>query len=146
YSNNCPPNNVPRIGDEEYYHIHNLIQMRDFFSGLKDCGDTLTDMPAPFIPSLADTYNVPRNTPFELIAPTATLPGSQREPTYLYCWEQYDQGFNLTEATQGGATTGPTLRSHYPDTSRFRSYPPVFDIIDNNYSSPGYRLSTVART
>ncbi len=146
YAHNCPPNNVPRIADEDYYHIHNLIEMRQFFSELKNCGDTLQDMPAAFIPSLADTYNIPKNTPFELVAPTASLPGSQRAPVYLYAWEQYDQGFGLTEASQGGATTGPTLRSHLPDTSRFREYPPVNEIIANNYSLPGYRLSTVART
>lgn len=146
YSNNCPPNNVPTIADEDYYHVHNLIEMRQFFSELIECGDTLQDMPSAFIPSLSDTYNIPKNTPFELIAPEASLPGSQRSPVYLYTWEQYDQGFGLTEASQGGANTGPTLRSHLPDTSRFREYPPVANIIENNYSTPGYRLSTVART
>jgi len=138
YSGACAPNNVMEMGDD-YYHVHTLTQIANFLSNAS-CGITSANIPVLTISNLQDTFYIPKNTPFELVGENAVVQGSQIPQTFFYNWEQYDVEFDTDEATGSNRTTGPTLRSHNPKSSTTQSYPPSADVIEGNYSSPGYRL------
>jgi hypothetical protein len=143
YSGSCPPNNVPTLGDD-YYHVNSLLQMGSYIQGLT-CGTATPNIPILFINNLADTYHIPKNTPFELEGPQATVQGSQIPQTFYYNWEQYDIKFDLVEAAGSTETVGPNLRSHPPKLTTIQAYPPTDSIIRGTYNSVGYRLPNVGR-
>lgn len=143
YSGACAPNNVLEMGDD-YYHVHTLTQIATFLSAAT-CGTLTTNIPVLTIRDQRDSFYIPRNTPFELVGPTASVQGSQIPQTFYYNWEQYDIGFDLVEADGATRTDGPTFRSHNPKLSPTQSYPPTSEIIEGNYSLPGYRLPNVSR-
>lgn len=146
YSGSCAENNVFKLpGEDDYYHVNTLLEISRHINNNINCGTLSTNIPVLSIPNITDVFNIPRNTPFELVGPTATVQGSQIPQTFFYNWEQYDIGFGLTEATSGGNASGPSLRSHAPSSSPAQTYPPIESIIDNEYSIVGYRLPTSAR-
>lgn len=147
YSGACAENNVfLNQGDDDYYHVHSLYEITTYINNSITCGTLSTNIPVLSIPNITDKYNIPRNTPFELVGPEATVQGSQIPQTFFYNWEQYDNGFDLVEANGSTQTSGPTLRSHYPKLSTAQTYPPIKEIIAGNYSLVGYRLPGGART
>lgn len=143
YAGLCNPNNVGPKG--HYFHVASLREITVF---LKDKGATCGSVNAgtnPIsLPNVADSFTIPKNTPFELEAPVATP--LQASAKVTYCWEQYDLGnFEGAEASAGNATKGPILKSYLPDTNRVRSYPSLARILDGSYAAPGERLPLVGR-
>jgi hypothetical protein len=144
YSGACAPNNVG--ADEDFFHVHNLLEINSFLSGQGGSCGTVNAGTAPVnLADLVDSFDIPRNTPFELMAPVATAP--QANAVVTYSWEQYDTGnFGGQEENNGNATEGPIVRVYMPDTVRLRSYPTPPLIYDNSYSGPGLRLPQAQRT
>lgn len=143
YAGACNPNNVGN--GVEYFHVSSLNEINAFLTTQGSSCGTINAGSAPVsLPALTDSFNIPRNTPFELMAPVATA--AQTSEPIRYSWEQYDLGnFEGTEADNGNADEGPIVRSYAPDTLRLRSYPTAPRIIDGSYTAPGERLPTVER-
>lgn len=144
YAGACAPNNVG--AGEDYFHVSSLREINAFLTTQgSSCGAINSGSNPVNLAALVDSFDIPRNTPFELTAPVATA--TQSSEPIRYSWEQYDLGnFEGTEANNGSADAGPIVRSYPPDTLRTRSYPTVGRIIDGTYTAPGERLPQVART
>lgn len=146
YGGSCNPNNIVFTTDN-YFHVSSLILINNFLSNNgSTCGTTTPGLNSVSIPQgLVKTYNIPSNTPFELIAPSITP--TQANASISYNWEQYDLGnFGGTEAQDGQATSGPIMRSYPPtDSSNIRMFP-IEKILDGTYTDLGERLPEVGRT
>ncbi|HET8573251.1 MAG TPA: zinc-dependent metalloprotease family protein [Edaphocola sp.] len=148
YGGLCDPNNIVFISDK-YFNVASLNQMHDYIINSASgtgCGTSSAGLNSVSIPSsLNRTYNIPKSTPFELVAPEITP--SQANASISYTWEQYDLGnFGGTEADDGDAPAGPTMRSYPPtDSGNIRTFP-IDKILDGSYTGVGERLSTTART
>lgn len=148
YAGLCDPNNVGPSAD--YFHVSSLKEINSFLTGTgSSCGVIDAGTTPVNIPAIVDSFNIPRNTPFELTAPVATAP--QPTATILYNWEQWDLGnFEGTEANNANSQVGPLFRSYVPTTSRIRGYPEYTNIISGNYgdgaTGKGQRIAKVART
>lgn len=144
YSGLCDPNNVGPGTD--YFHVSSLNEINTFLTSQgSTCGTTNAGTTPIVVSALVDSFYIPKNTPFELTAPPATV--GQSSGPIMYSWEQYDLGnFDQTEAENSNATVGPILRSYPPDASRVRSYPSTPRVIDNTYTAPGERLPNKERT
>lgn len=145
YSGGCTPNNTGPGSD--YFHINSFNQISTFLAGQGNtCGEKVNALVSVVsLPAIVDSYNIPKNTPFELLAPIATATYSS-EPI-RYSWEQYDLGnFEGVEANNGSSADGPIVRSYPPDLSRTRTYPTVATILSGTYTAPGERLPQVERT
>jgi len=145
YSGGCTPNNTGPGAD--YFHVNSFSQISTFLAAQgSSCGERENALVSVVsLPAIVDTYNIPRNTPFELLAPIATATYSS-EPI-RYSWEQYDLGnFEGVEASNGNAADGPIVRSYPPDLSRTRTYPAVANILSAAYTAPGERLPQKERT
>ncbi|MFT4060786.1 MAG: zinc-dependent metalloprotease family protein [Edaphocola sp.] len=145
YSGLCSPNNVGSRTDD-YFHANTLIEVSDYLTGSgATCGTTSTGTSIVTLPDIADSFRIPKNTPFELTAPIIDPPVSG--DTVYYNWEQWDLGnFAGTEANYSSASEGPAYRSYYPTTSRIRPYPDYESVIGSVYSLAGVRLAGVKRT
>jgi len=148
YAGLCDPNNVGQGTD--FFHVSSLNEIGSFLTALgNSCGTIATGNTPVSIPALVDSFNIPRNTPFELTAPEATA--VLTDTNLLYSWEQWDLGnFEGTEAQNANADQGPLFRSYLPTASRTRGYPEYTNIIGGTYgdgpSGAGQRLAKVART
>lgn len=146
YSGACAPNNISTIRSD-YFHINSLISMTTYSQALiNTCGVSTQGVNNVSVPaSVSKEYTIPKNTPFELVAPNV-MP-TQQNASIAYNWEQYDLGNNgANEADGGNANEGPTFRSYPPSGSSFiRQFPPEL-ILNNSYEEVGERLPKVART
>ena len=148
YGGLCNPNNI-QFNSDNYFNVASLIQMHDYITTTGSgtgCGTSTSGLNSVLIPaSLKRTYNVPKSTPFELVSPE--ISPSQANASISYTWEQYDLGnFGGTEADDGDANGGPTMRSYPPsDSGNIRTFP-IDKILDGSYTGIGERLSSKART
>ena len=144
YNGSCAVDNVqgPSI---DYYHVYSLDAMTTFLSSLT-CGLPLQQLGVEpiSIPDLADTYAIPKNTPFELLAPEAEA--SENNPLITYNWEQWDLG-HFKELEAGSATwdAGPIMQSFEPTTERRRTFPKMNVILSGQYNTIGQRLPNAQR-
>src|SRR5690606_22328180 len=98
-----------------------------------------------YIPDLTDSYAIPKNTPFELLAPEAEA--SENTPLITYSWVQWDLGnFGELEAGSGNWDSGPIMQSFAPTTERRRTFPKMDIILSEQYSTVGQRLPLQPRT
>jgi hypothetical protein len=137
YGGLCDPNNIQSSSDD-YFHIHSLREMTDYITtGTgSSCGTTTTGITPVNLPAVVDSFIIPKKTPFELIAPMATV--TQNGASVTYCWEQYDLGnWEGTEAQAGNAPDGPIVRSYPPTPLKMRSYPAFDRIISGLYGDGG---------
>lgn len=81
---------------------------------------------------------IPISTPFEL-AGTGTDPDGN---PVTYVWEQYDLG--TQGAPSSSAATAPMFRSFMPNSTGKRTFPIMYDILDNS-TSVGEKLPSVSR-
>jgi hypothetical protein len=90
------------------------------------------------------SYNIPKNTPFELYAPEATP--HENNPAVTYTWEEWDLG-HFGEAESGCASwdAGPIMQSMPPSTSRLRTFPELSVLLNGGYAVVGQRLPTAER-
>lgn len=144
YEGACGENNVFG-GYDDYYHVNTLLEISNHINNNINCGTLTNNIPVLSIPNITDVYHIPSNTPFELVGKPATVQGSQIPQTFFYNWEQYDIGFDFTEANGSTQVVGPTMKSHFPKMELSQAYPPIDTILNSIYSTKGYRLPTVAR-
>jgi len=148
YNGSCAPNNVP--GPEyEYYHVGSLKMITDHIAlGTgATCGTTTPGFGSTSIMTLGQSYNIPVNTPFELISNEATYPEPVEHESITYNWEQYDAGeLGPTESAGATATEGPIFASRAPTAKRDRQFPDYDLILSEDYAAVGQRLPTVERS
>jgi len=144
YNGVCGADNVEGT-PVNYYHIYSLDVISDNLSTLT-CGAPLQQpgVDPIYIPNLTDTYAIPKNTPFELLAPEAEA--SENNPLITYNWEQWDLG-HFKELEAGSATwdAGPIMQSFAPTTERRRTFPKMDVILSGQYSTIGQRLPLAER-
>jgi len=140
YSGLCDPDNVGSPTDD-YFHVNTMLEVSNFLTNQgSSCGTMVTsNVNALTLPAITDSFYIPQNTPFELIAPDA-IP-TQSSSTLLYNWEQWDLG-NSGQPESGAATAaqdGPLFRSYTPTTSKIRMYPEYTNINSGDYGdgAPG---------
>lgn len=149
YSGACAPNNAG-FAEDEYFHVSSLNEITSVLNTQGNtCGSTATGNAPVVVVNLADSFNIPKNTPFELMAPISTA--SPSNAAILYNWEQWDLGnFGETEANNGNSVDGPLFRSYDPSTNRNQTYPIYTEITSGNYgvgpTGAGQRMANVART
>ncbi len=131
YAGICGSHNTQSNSDA-YFHIESLRQMYNHAvvgSGNGCASRTPTNnQPPTFIRPIADTFFIPKSTPFELVGNGNDSDGD----SITYCWEQYDLG-------PAGAPTNPTgnapsFRSFNPTTNPIRTFPRLQNILLNNTS------------
>lgn len=142
YAGLCTGNNVQNNSDD-YFHAKSLDQITSYIKTTSPltCGSTsAANNNAPSVPDINATYEVPKETPFELEAPVVT---DADHDVLTYCWEQYDLG----DFGKGLATCeyGPLFRSFTPTTSRWRIFPELEKLKQAIYSYPNEKLPTVDR-
>lgn len=146
YGGLCNPNNIVFNADN-YFNVASLNQIHDFINTMiPTCGTTSSGLNSISLPtSIIRSYNIPRNTPYELVSPEITP--SQANASISYTWEQYDLGnFGGNEANGGSAEEGPTMRSYPPADSNYIRTFPISKILDGSYTGVGERLSVIPRT
>lgn len=147
YIGACPPDNIPGSRDL-YYNAHNLREMSTFVSSpgiVSNCGVHHPVNTGLTFLQEGEEYHVPKNTPFELTANAEAI-GPHPTATILYNWEQQDTGnYGATEADGATATEGPLFKSQVPSEENTRVYPKIEHILDDSYTGPGERITTVAR-
>ena len=142
YAGLCSGNNVQNSSDD-YFHAKSLDQISTYIISTNPltCGSTTSATNnAPSVPDINATYEIPKETPFELQAPVVT---DSDHDVLTYCWEQYDLG----DFGKGLSTCllGPTFRSFAPTTSRWRIFPELDQLRNGVYSYPNEKLPTVDR-
>lgn len=143
YSGLCAADNIQGAPDN-YFNGFSLKQMTTYISGPGGCGVNTPVNTTVTYELDAETYNVPKFTPYELSSPEAIGPHSTA--ALFYNWEQYENGnYGDDESNGSNATEGPIFKSQVPSDQRTRVYPKPNLINDNSYSGPGERLSNVAR-
>ncbi len=139
YAGVCPPN--LQNNSDDYFHVHSLIEMGGFISGFGgSCPTTTaTGNTPPTVNMPTGGFSIPINTPF-------VLTGSATDPdgdTLTYCWEQYDLGPSGHPNSPSG--NAPIFRSFDPVTSPSRTFPKLFNVI-NNSQTIGEILPSYARS
>lgn len=143
YGGICAANDIVTVPDN-YFHVASLREISGFLIGQGGgCGSTDQGVRPPALTGFSDSFIIPANTPFELVAPAA-VPHRPDVPV-LYSWEQFDLGnFAGTEATAANSPEGPLFRSYPPDSGLVRDYP-IHLILNGSYSGVGERLPAVSR-
>ncbi len=131
YAGICGAHNTQSNSDA-YFHLESLRQMYNFAivgSGNSCASRTPTNnQPPTFIRPIADTFQIPRSTPFELVGNGADADAD----SISYCWEQYDLGPAGAPTTPSG--NAPLFRSFNPSRNPIRTFPRLQNILLNNTS------------
>lgn len=144
YAGICGQYNNLQQHSNDYFHAISLDKISDFLTNEATCAVNDDQGAAmPILPSISNTYAIPYLTPFELMAPEATI---LENDTFNYCWEEWDLG-NFQQVDTGSAnfTTGPVFRSITPTVNRLRVFPKTESLINNITSAMGEHLPAVAR-
>ncbi|MEZ5016811.1 MAG: M12 family metallo-peptidase [Flavipsychrobacter sp.] len=144
YAGICNGNDVANQSDD-YFHAKSLDQVSDFITNIVTGGSCATTSAAgntpPVVASIKKTYDVPYLTPFELEAPLATDADNNG---ITYCWEEYDLG-DFGKSFSDTKQDGPLFRSFKPTASRWRVFPVLDSILNNNLNYLGEKLPEVGR-
>lgn len=138
YAGLCGINNIQR-NSSDYFHANSIREILSLLNLNASCGNTLTGHtpPSPF--SINQTYFIPANTAFELIAP-------KQDGLHYYNWFQWNLGnFKENENQSANFNKGPNFRSYKADTSGIRVFPKLDSLLANKYSILGERISKVNR-
>lgn len=137
YAGICGSQNLQRNSDD-YFHIKSLEQMLAHIEGSGACyvGTSTGNTPPQVTPAPGTvTYQVPKQTPFELTA--AATDADNDEITYN--WEEYDLGAASSASTPDSDADGnarPIFRSHRPLVSPKRTFPSMQYVLDNGNIPP----------
>lgn len=132
--------NIPNGGvNDDYFHAHSLIQMVDHVNGIGDCAaivQTGNTIPQVSANPCAETFTIPKDTPFFLKASATDVDGD----VLTYSWEQYDEdGFGTnTQGFIGNVAANnrncPIFRSYPPTTDSVRFFPRYDDYINGVFN------------
>lgn len=149
---------VPPSGEaDNYFNVHNLIQMVDYINEQDNCSDiTQSNNALPVVNAnpCDVSFSIPKGTPF-YIQGEAT---DEDDSDLLYCWEQADEDGATSTATQGKIGTAaandfraPLNRSYPPSDKNYRYIPSVndisagvnnpFDVLSNRPRTLHYKLT-----
>lgn len=153
YAGICYPYSLNlQNNSHDYFHPTSLLEMSAFVNGESmggvgaSCGTNAPSHAAIAFSYATQSKYIPKNTAFEVEAPTVTWSVS---PNLKYSWEQWDLGtLQTAENTGATKTSGPIFRS-YPQPSfnqRVRSFPRADSVLKNKYSYLGERTPMVGRT
>ncbi|MCC6724396.1 MAG: T9SS type A sorting domain-containing protein, partial [Saprospiraceae bacterium] len=143
YTGLCGAQNLQRRTDA-YFHAISLSEIQTYkTSGTgSTCGTVVTTTnnkpTANADPNSVDGKYIPISTPFELTGAGTDPDGNP----VTYVWEQVDLG--AQGAPSSASATAPLFRSFLPSTNAKRSFPILYDILDNT-SSVGEKLPSVSR-
>lgn len=145
YAGICSGNDIANQSDD-YFHAKSLDQVSSFITNLITGGSCASTSSAgntpPSVASINQTYAIPHLTPFELEAPLASDADNNG---ITYCWEQYDLG-DFGKSFNDTKQSGPLFRSFKPTASRWRVFPVLDSILNNNLNYLGEKLPEVDRT
>jgi hypothetical protein len=139
YAGICSGNNITNHSSA-YFHAASLEQITDFVSIGGSCAATSIANTPAIVPPFATSYNVPKETPFELTAPDAV---DNDHDAISYCWEEWDLGDFTSDFS--ATTVGPIFRSFDPTASKTRIFPTLDKLLNNVNSYLGEKLPTVTR-
>lgn len=145
YAGICGPLNDLQQHSDAYFHAVSLDEITDYITtdAGSFCPATAVGSTPPTLPAIINSYSIPYKTPFELLAPAAAVGASD---SLLYCWEQWDLGdLGSVDTESATFTQGPSFRTYFPRTSRWRVFPRIDSLIENKTSYMGERLPAVAR-
>ena len=139
YAGICGSDNL-QANSSAYFHSVSIEEIVSFTTGgFGGCASvTATGNNAPSV-SAGANYTIPAGTPF-------TLTASGNDPdgdSLTFCWEERDLGPDCALSTPDNGTS-PLFRSFSPSTSPARTFPSLFDIL-NNTATPGELLPATNR-
>lgn len=144
YAGICGSGNNLQNNSDAYFHTRSLDQISGFINSAG--GTCAVNMPSgntpASVPSIAQSYNIPFKTPFELTAPAVS---DSAHDDLTYCWEQWNLGDFGKNWIQTRAT-GPTFRSFNPDTTATRIFPRLSRLLANTTSYLGEKLADTSRS
>ncbi len=139
YAGICAGNNI-QSHSSAYFHAASLEQITDFVNLTGTCAATSAgNTPSTIVP-FATSYNIPKETPFEVTAPDAA---DIDHDAITYCWEEWDLGDFTSDFS--ATTTGPIFRSFDPVPSTTRIFPTLDKLLSNVNSYLGEKLPAVNR-
>ncbi len=127
YAGICSPN--VQNNSDAYFHVQSIIQINAYSvtGGGNACPQkTSTGNTNQPTASAGADYQIPRNTPFELIGSGSD---ADNDPI-TYCWEQFDRE-TAPQAPKATNTSGPAFRSLFPKISNTRVFPNIDNIVKN---------------
>jgi hypothetical protein len=134
YAGICSPDNIQAHSDA-YFGISSLREVTSYVSAAGNCYTAVNTANKPVgLPLFTAFYNIPKLTPFEFTAPTAT--DSTAGSAITYCWEQWNLG-DFGRSLAATHTAGPIFRSFTPDTTRTRIFPKLAMVLAGNTSDAG---------
>lgn len=141
YAGLCGNQNLQQ-NSHDYFHANSKREIFNWIysTPLNTCGTSVISTITIEEFNLGDTFHIPANTAFELIAPD-TLQAD------AYNWYQWDLGnLRSSEAISARILAGPTFRSFPSRTTSNRIFPQIDSVLSNNYSYLGERIPNVTRT
>jgi hypothetical protein len=145
YAGICGSGNDFQQHSDAYFHSASLEQISGYLTTGATCATTSLspNTTNATVPAYTTSYNIPRLTPFELTAPTAT---DATADTLTYCWEQRDAGgADFGSSLVNTHSYGPLFRSFPPTTSPTRVFPAIARLL-SAFSTPGEKLPDTSRT
>jgi len=142
YAGICAGNNLQQHSDD-YFHATSLTSISDFLtsSGSACAATSSSGNTPPSIPSIAQTYNIPYGTPFELIAMAAV---DADHDWMNYCWEEWDLG-DYGETWDNTKQAGPIFSSFKPQAGQIRIFPTLDSLRKDVKNYLGEKLPEVSR-
>jgi hypothetical protein len=140
YAGICQDQNIQNNSDD-YFHLYSKKEIFSHLSSnnVASCGTILNSNISINDFSIFTAYNIPANTPFELIAPHEVVADK-------YNWYQWNLGnFTNMEHNSINYIAGPNLRSYPPTNNGTRAFPIIDSILVGNHNFIGERLSAVTR-
>ncbi len=143
YAGICGVTNNLQPNSDAYFHAISLQEMSDYITNIAVCGTGAPGVTLPAFPANGKAYTIPYLTNFELQAPQVSAAANA---AVLYSWEQWNLG-DFRSNEDGGAyfTRGPSFRSFFYDTSRWRIFPRTDSMVLGKYSMKGERMPALTR-
>lgn len=150
YAGICSPDDLQQHSDA-YFNAKSLLNIQAYIASNGNVCPvkTATGNKLPGYTSFSNTYSIPYQTPFELLAPVAV--DSVGDSVLLYSWEEYDLG-SFGSSFTATTATGPIFRSFNPSQSRLRIFPRLSMVLAGSLSDAtssgtrGEKAPTVARS
>ena len=155
YSDICADDNIPNLGNIDYYHTISIKEVDDYIeSGGVTCEANVASGNSVPVPSSSTAgctpnYNLPIRTPFIIkgSATDANDPANQ----LTYTWEQFNKSDTQFDPIDGPTTKNsnneiyPIIRSFFPSSSAERTIPQMSTILSGNYNGDAQNAATLTQ-